>query len=159
MQSFHTGYVWAFSVDYLRASGGLFNRAFNGAGDTTLMLACLRMRLSDLGADHERYKQLRYLLPDIDDYGASSGLPRAAAAAKPPRIGHMDCSVRHLAHGSVKNRQYARRHMENQKYGATLNSFLVPCADRAVPVRFIRPEAHNGRLLKYFQDRRDDDVD
>ena len=160
MSAFHTGYVWAFSVEYLRRSGGLFNRAFNGAGDTTLMMACLRVRLSDLGPTHERYKQLKYLLPDIDEYGASSGLPPVGESQRwAPRVGHMDGVIQHLAHGSTKNRQYAKRHMENQKHGQTLDAFLLPCTDRARPVAFVTPELHNARLFKYFQDRRDDDVD
>lgn len=146
----HQGFVWAYRTDFLKRIDGLFNRAFLGGADNILTYIALGDRYKSIPHSNGMYKSLSYLQPELDEY-----LTRTASTGV--RVGSMTGMIRHLVHGKLDKRQYASRHTIVKDEGDTIDKILEPGGPYDV-VQFRNPTL-NGRVLKYLEDRKDDEVE
>lgn len=137
--TYHPGFVWAFSKKFLLRTNGLFSKCFSGAGD--LMVIYLIE-----GVPVDTNNVYKYMQPELNEF-----IVKGKA-----KQGVLNGEIYHLYHGNSLNRQYYQRHeiiiKENINLGPEffskdLDNFLI---------KAIHPRV-NEINLEYFKARREDD--
>jgi len=138
-QTYHPGFVWAFSKNFLLRTNGLFSKCFTGAGD--LMVLYLVEGIA-IGTNNI----YNYMQPELNDF-----LTKGKA-----KQGVLNGEIYHLYHGNSLNRQYYERHQTILKerinlgpefFSKELDNFLIKATHPKV----------NEINLEYFKARREDD--
>ena len=138
--SYHPGFAWAFRRDWYR-SVGFYDHAVSGSGDALSAATWLNKEFPP------GFKSLPVALrPSYDEFEKR---PR-------PRITYLKaCTVSHLYHGTIHNRQYTNRHaiLDIPK---DIRSLLYENPDGVYECS--SPLDWNPILLDYFKNRNDDDL-
>ena len=138
----HPGFAWGFRRDWYNKVG-FFDYGITGSGDT---LSCAAWMKKEFAPN-------------------SGSIPKQAIEAKykvykelvkkyPPKMTYLEGEVEHLWHGSRQNRKYAERH-------TILNS-----VKNINDILYINPygvfefsdTAFNAPFIRYFDERKDDDL-
>lgn len=139
--TYHPGFAWAFRRSWYR-DVGFFDWAVTGSGDTLSVAAWMGKEFP------EKFKSLPLAMKK--EYEQFLKRPK-------PTIGYAEgIHVRHLYHGSRKNRQYAERHamMDVPRPIRSLIKYNWCGA-----YEWTDTNVWNPVFLDYFTQRQDDDVD
>lgn len=140
--TFHPGFAWGFKRDWYNRVG-FFDWAITGSGDT---LSCAAWMKKDFTINSGSYPK-KAIMNKYNEY-------KNLVKKNPPRITYMKGTVEHLWHGTRKNRKYAERHsmLESVK---NIEDILTINNDGVFD---FTDTAFNHPFLRYFQDRKDDDL-
>ena len=140
----HPGFAWAMTRKAYEKVGGLFDKGILGSGDSVMALSYI----NECKVLHNKEYHRDYI----------ESMERFEEKAKQLRLGYTPGMIRHYYHGSKKNRQYTNRWkiLIDHQYAP---SVFVRYSDKngaLVPTTAF-PTALQEDILRYFQERKEDD--
>ena len=135
------GGAWVARRDFLRRTGGVYDREIAGAGDAIWFagLTNLSTQVTAWSTPHAQTHQRKWQ-------------ERIGAA----HWGFVDGTVCHLWHGDRQNRQYSTRHEITRRYGFDPNRDVIVDANGLLRWTEFASEAFRKEIADYFLNRRDD---
>ena len=142
---FHPGFVWAFRREWYKAVG-FFDYAITGSGDTLSCAAWMGRKFPESSRSYPKQALKKRYEEYIEKIRKNK-----------PRLTYMEGIVEHLWHGSRENRKYADRHrlIENTD---GVDSILKINGDGVFEFKDEVYELWNPLFVKYFEERKDDDL-
>lgn len=141
----HPGYAWAMTRKAYEKIGGLYELGILGSGDY-IMLMCL------LGKDVSYFNKMNHL----HDYKNSVN-EHFKLKIKDLKFGYVPGTLKHYFHGTKENRKYNDRRNILIKYGYSPYQYLVKDSVGILIPSSTFPEEMKADILKYFQERKEDE--
>jgi hypothetical protein len=133
--TYHSGFGWAFTRSWYNRVG-YFDNAVIGSGDTFFAYGILGVKFK--GDNTEIYDK------DLDEWFLKMG--------PLPVVSYLPVTIYHMFHGSLKNRNYEKRHL-------ILNNIKDSIFKNQHGVFELTNKTYNKKLYEYFNDRKDDTIE